>query len=175
VSATNLNHPVWDFELEDPFTLRAARVGTRAGGTELGASLYELGAGAVASPFHFHHNNEELLIVLSGSPQLRRPDGRHQLAAGDVVALLPGRDGAHRLENDGPESARVLIVSTMRFPDVADHPDSGKVLIVSGPPGSGGEAVAFRYDAEVHPLDGESDFAVVLERDLRAAEEAERA
>jgi len=134
VSATNLNQPVWDFELEDPFTLRAARVGTRAGGTELGASLYELGAGAVASPFHFHHNNEELLIVLSGSPQLRVVDERRQLSAGDVVALLPGPEGAHRLENDGPESARVLIVSTMRFPDVVDHPDSDKILIVTGPP-----------------------------------------
>jgi len=172
VSATNLNQPVWDFELEDPFTLRAARVGSRAGATELGASLYELGAGAVASPFHFHHNNEELLIVLSGSPQLRVVDERRQLSAGDVVALLPGPEGAHRLENDGPESARVLIVSTMRFPDVVDHPDTDKILIVTGPPGRGGEALSFRRETEVHPLDRERDFAVVLERDLRAAEEA---
>jgi uncharacterized cupin superfamily protein len=169
VSNTNVNAPDWDFELEDPFPVKASRVGARAGSKELGASLYELGAGAVSSPFHFHHNNEELLVVLSGSPQLRRPDGRHQLAAGDVVALPTGPDGAHRLENDGPESARVLIVSTRNFPDVADHPDSGKIVFITGAPGSGAEAVAFRYEAEVHPLDGEGDFAAILERDLRAA------
>jgi uncharacterized cupin superfamily protein len=171
VSNTSVSEPDWDFELEDPFPLKATRVGAHAGSKELGASLYELGAGAVASPFHFHHNNEELLVVLSGSPQLRRPDGRHQLAAGDVVALPTGPDGAHRLENDGPESARILIVSTRNFPDVADHPDSGKVLFVTAPPGSGGHA--FRYDAEVHPLEGESDFAAIFERDMRAAAEGQ--
>jgi uncharacterized cupin superfamily protein len=31
-----------------------------------------------------------------------------------------GERGAHAVSNPGPEPARVLFVSTMRFPDVSD-------------------------------------------------------
>src|SRR5262249_53863156 len=109
VSTTNVATPAWDFEIDDPFALKAARVGAQAGATELGASLHELGSGAIASPLHFHHNNEELLIVLSGNPQRRRSNERQQLAAGDVIARPAGPDCAHRLENDGPDGASALI------------------------------------------------------------------
>jgi len=46
-------------------------------GTQLGASLYELGPGN-SVVYHFHHGSEELLIVLSGRPTLRTPEGAIQ-------------------------------------------------------------------------------------------------
>ncbi|MFN8132805.1 MAG: hypothetical protein U0R70_14770 [Solirubrobacteraceae bacterium] len=64
----------WDRELPDPpFRSRGRLVGRHAGATELGATVYEIDPGGVAAPYHLHHGNEELLIVLSGRPRLRTP------------------------------------------------------------------------------------------------------
>jgi uncharacterized cupin superfamily protein len=155
--AVSTTKPNWEFETEEPFSLRAAHIGRQAGARRLGASLYELGPGAIGSPYHVHHANEELLVVLSGTPTVRRPDGRHRLAPGDVIAFPPGAEGAHRVENDSDAPARVLIVSTMQFPDVAEHPDSGKVLAITGPPPHSGEFLAFRREDAVPLLEGETD------------------
>ena len=130
----NLNFPDWDAEMPDPpFSSRAARIGHKAGGEELGATLYEVRAGGAISPHHIHHGNEEMLFVLSGSPELRTPHGMRLLEPGAVVAFPRGRAGAHRVKNPGPEPARVLIVSTMNFPEVVEHPDTGTWLAMTGP------------------------------------------
>jgi len=39
--------------------------------------------------------------------------------------------------NRSPTAARVLVISTMRAPDVAEYPDSGKIGVFAQPPGSG--------------------------------------
>jgi uncharacterized cupin superfamily protein len=85
------------------------------------------------SPYHLHHGNEELAIVLSGQPLLRTPEGSRRLAAGAVVSFRPGPGGAHRLSNPGPELARILVVSTMRFPEVAEHVSTGTTMAMTGP------------------------------------------
>src|SRR4051794_17959602 len=125
----NILNPEWDAEMADaPFRAKAMRAGARAGSHELGATLYEIEGGGAISPYHFHHANEELLIVLSGSPEVRMPGGRRRLAAGAVMAFARGEDGAHAVTNPGPEPVRILLVSTMHFPDVAEHVDTGALL-----------------------------------------------
>ena len=129
----NIHQPEWDAEMPDaPFRAKAMRAGAHAGSQELGATLYEIEAGGAISPYHFHHANEELLVVLAGSPEIRMPGGRRRLAAGAVIAFPRGEDGAHAVTNPGPEAARVLLVSTMRFPDVAEHLDTGALLAITG-------------------------------------------
>ena len=122
-----------EWELDTPSGLRGARVGAAAGATELGATVYELSAGSAISPYHLHHGNEELLVVLSGRPLLRTPDGTRRLEPGAVVAFPRGPDGAHRVANVDEEPARVLLVSTMHFPDVATHLATGATLAITGP------------------------------------------
>jgi uncharacterized cupin superfamily protein len=132
----NIDRPQWDFErAEPPFRARAMRVAHHAGSDELGATLFEIDPGGAVSPYHVHHGNEELLIVLSGTPQLRTPDGVRELEPGAVVAFPRGPAGAHRVANaaDATAPARLLIVSTMRYPDVAEHLDTGTWLAVTGP------------------------------------------
>ena len=98
-------------------------------GPQLGASVYELGAGNTAA-YHFHHGSEELLIVLRGQPTVRMHDGDHALAEGDVVPLPAGPQGGHQIRNDGDETARVLIVAAHADPDVAEYPETGKVAAI---------------------------------------------
>lgn len=111
-----------------PFTVRGAEIGVQAGSREIGVSLYELRPGEAICPLHIHHGNEEMIVVLSGRPTLRTLDAERELVAGEVVACLRGRAGAHRLDNRSGEDSRVLIFSTMNAPEVVEYPDSGKIL-----------------------------------------------
>lgn len=111
---------------------RGTRVAAAAGAAALGCTLYELDPGGQAAPYHLHHANEELLIVLDGTLELRTPEGTRTVERGAVVAFRPGAEGAHRVRNPGPAAARYLVVSTMRFPEVAEYPDTGAVLAMRG-------------------------------------------
>jgi len=112
---------------------RGTRVGAAAGARELGCTLYELDPGGQAAPYHMHHGNEELLIVLDGDLELRTPDGTRNVNKGEVVAFPAGAEGAHRLRNTSGNPARYLVVSTVRFPDIAEQLDTGTVLALKGP------------------------------------------
>jgi uncharacterized cupin superfamily protein len=130
----NLYHPDWDVDRPDPpFRGRVMRAAHRAGARELGATLYELDPGGSPSPYHVHHGNEELLVVLEGHVTLRTAAARRRLDPGAVVAFPRGEGGSHRVTNHETEKARVLIVSTMNFPELAEHPDTGTVLAMTGP------------------------------------------
>jgi uncharacterized cupin superfamily protein len=133
MSDVNVFEPEWDAEAPDPFLGRIMRVAHHAGGRELGATLYELDPGGACSPYHVHHGNEEMLVVLDGRPSLRTPDGTRELAPGAVIAFPRGRDGAHQIANPSGEPVRVLIISTMNFPEVAEHVDTGTVLAMTEP------------------------------------------
>ena len=134
----------------DGFRVRRARLGRQAGAEHLGASLFEIEPGNAPFPLHFHFGNEELLIVLSGSPVLRVLDGERELAEGEVVAFPRGEHGAHQLIARGDGPARFLMLSEMRKPDICVYPDSGKVGVRNP-----GLRLNFRTEDAVHYWDGE--------------------
>jgi uncharacterized cupin superfamily protein len=133
----NVFEPEWDASRDEPpFRWRRARLGRQAGARDLGASLFELPPGAATFPLHAHYNNEEMIVVLAGRPSLTSADGEvRQLLPGDLVACPAGRDGAHRLDNRGDEPARVLLVSTMRAPEVNEMLEDGTFWVRDYAPG----------------------------------------
>ena len=137
--------------------VRGTRLGPPAGSSELGCSLFELDPGGQAAPYHVHHGNEELLIVLEGRLELRTPSGTREVSRGAIVGFPAGPDGAHRVRNACDVKARYLMISTMRFPEVAEHLDTGTVFAMRGP----GEGWAF-------PEGSAGDFAELLRRALEA-------
>jgi uncharacterized cupin superfamily protein len=164
MAEVNLMAPEWDAQLSGPpFSSRVMRLGARAGAMELGASLYEIDPGGAVSPYHVHHGNEELLMVVTGTPQLRTPDGIRRLKPGDTVAFPRGPKGAHRVSNPGNEPTRVLIFSTMNFPEVSEHLDTGTTLAMTGP----GAGRAF-------PGGGDQPFMELVLKAMHAAAEHER-
>ena len=153
---TNIYEPAWVERGEAPLRGRTARIGASAGCQRLGATLYEIDPGQSGSPFHLHHGNEEMIIVLSGRPTLRTLEGSRTLKPGDVVACPAGRAGAHQLQNQTDTPVRALVVSTMNYPEVAEMLDSEKVLVISHPPGTSERLFgAFPRSASVDRLAGE--------------------
>ena len=125
----------------------------RLAGQRLAASAYELPPGEKTFPYHYEVGNEELLVVLSGRPTLRDPEGERELAPGDCILFKQGPEGAHQLQNRSEEPARVLIVANQAMPRTVFYPDSGKVRIRfgSGP----GDVLDFRQRDAVDYWDGE--------------------
>ena len=124
----NLHGENWDRVEDRPgWRSKDAWVGKRLGAELLGGSLYELEPGDRLWPYHLHHANEEWLIVVSGGPTLRTPDGERDLVEGDVVVFPRGKPGAHQVANRTAEPVRVLMLSSMLAPEIVEYPDSGKV------------------------------------------------
>jgi len=124
--------PRWDAEIDHGRRrARVARVGAAAGARHLGASVYEMPPGTAFAPLHEHAANEEMLIVLAGRPTLVTRDGERALEPGELIAFPAGPGGAHALRNDDATAARVLLVSTMLFPEVARYVHTGTVLALS--------------------------------------------
>ncbi len=74
--------------------------------------------------------------MLAGRPTLTGADGTQRaLAPGEVVACPAGREGAHRLDNHGDEPARVLIVSTMKAPEINEMLEDGTYWVRDYAPG----------------------------------------
>jgi uncharacterized cupin superfamily protein len=121
-----------EYEYRDGFRWRETWVGNRLGAERIGASLYELPPGQLTFPYHFHYGNEEWLVVVTGEPTLRSPDGERRLRVGDVVCFPAGPDGAHQVRNDTEEPTRVLMISTLRSPDVVRYVDSDKLGVRPG-------------------------------------------
>ena len=133
----NLFEPDWDAERDEPpFRWRRARLGRQAGAQDLGASLFEIPPGAATFPLHAHFANEELLIVLVGRPTLTTRTGERELLPGEVVAFPAGLEGAHRLDNRSEEPARVLVVSTMRAPEINAMLEDGQYWLRDYVPGT---------------------------------------
>jgi uncharacterized cupin superfamily protein len=130
----NLDEPTFDYDDDDPDGMRSGmfRCGPQLGAQTTGTSLYELAPGQALCPYHYEYGEEEWLLVVRGRPSLRDPDGTHQLEPWDVVFFPRGPDGAHQLRNDGAETARVLMWSTVVQPTATVYPDSDKVAIWTG-------------------------------------------
>jgi uncharacterized cupin superfamily protein len=129
----NFLDPSWDAEVDANGTvLRATRLARHAGAQRLAANLYELEPGAVVSPLHFHHHNEELLFVLSGTPALRRSDSDvRDLSPGAVIAFPAGPDGIHQVLNRSDQPARVLICATNDLPEVAEQTETDQLAVIT--------------------------------------------
>ena len=130
------------------------RLGQELGTERLGVSLWEVPPGQCAYPYHFHLADEELLVVLEGTPELRDASGVRTLAAGEIIAFRTGAGGAHQLVNRTDAPVRFLAVSTAGTPDVVFYPEHGKVFAGERVQRDDGVALFFRESDAADYWDG---------------------
>jgi uncharacterized cupin superfamily protein len=119
-------------QLPDGFRRNSVRVGALLGAARTGLSVYELPPGQAVSPYHFENPDEEWLLVVSGTPTLRHPDGEEQLEPWDMVFFPPGPEGAHLVRNNSESTARVaMFSSSSALVGAVVYPDSDMVWVWS--------------------------------------------
>jgi uncharacterized cupin superfamily protein len=97
----------------------------------IGATVFEVDPG-FAGPYHLHHGNEELLLVIDGTPTVRGPSGEREVRRGDIVFFPRGPEGLHAIENRSTERARFVLFSSKLHPDVTERPEEGLVGVFAG-------------------------------------------
>jgi uncharacterized cupin superfamily protein len=139
----------------DGFGSRRARIGYELATELIGCSLWEVPPGEAAYPYHYHYSDEELLIVLSGSPTLRTPTGIRELDEGEVLRFPLGEEGAHQILNRTSETVSFLAISSHGRPDIVVYPDSDKLGVGERLPRGGGLRASFRRSDSLDYWDGE--------------------
>jgi uncharacterized cupin superfamily protein len=115
--------------------------------------MYELEPGERTFPYHYELGNDELLVVVTGRPTLRDPDGERELQPGDCVLFPSGPSGAHQLINRSQEATRILLISNFAMPRGAVQVDSEKIMIRWGP--EPGDSRWFRLEEAADYWEGE--------------------
>lgn len=106
--------------------------GEAIGATQLGGSVWEIPPGEANARYHYDYADEEWLLVLEGTPVVRRPDGEQQLAPGDVVCFPTGPAGAHSVMNRSDVVVRVVMLAASHVPSVVVYPDDDQILTYTG-------------------------------------------
>jgi uncharacterized cupin superfamily protein len=87
------------------------RLAPVAGLSEMGASHVVLKPGAWSSQRHWHAEEDELLVMLTGEAVLVEDDGETVLRAGDIAAWPKGVENGHHLQNRSDADCSFVAVS----------------------------------------------------------------
>ncbi len=99
-----------------------AVLGDAGGLSQFGVHLERLPPGSHSSFRHWHQTEDEMILVLSGTPTLIE-DRDTTLAAGDAVCWPADVAVGHCLRNDSPDMATYLTLGTRKRADVIHYPD----------------------------------------------------
>ncbi len=100
--------------------------------TQFGANLVTLAPGALSSIRHWHEQQDEFLVVLSGALTLRDDAGDTALAPGDCCAFPAGDPNGHHIVNTGDQPGSFVVVGTHTETETGWYPDDDmKVTIDS--------------------------------------------
>jgi uncharacterized cupin superfamily protein len=116
----------------------------------LNFDLRQLNPDQFSAPYHFHRYAEELFMIISGSATLRTTDGLEPVNCGDLIFFEKGETGAHQLYNHTNDACVYLDIRTYIGYDVAEYPDSNKILIAPS-------FEIFNIGSQANYFDGELD------------------
>lgn len=109
------------------------RLAPASGLTKMGASHVTLKPGAYSSQRHWHAEEDELVVMLTGEAVLIEDEGETPVGPGDVLVWPAGVRNGHRLHNRGDtDCVFVAIGAGDRSKDRGEYPD---IDLVFGPEG----------------------------------------
>lgn len=146
-----------DIEDNGYYTSRRALFSAGIGARKLGYNLTVLPPGKSQCPFHCHHAEEEMFLILEGEGELRFGAERFHIRQHDVIACpTGGPEVAHQIINTGTRDLRYLALSNIADLEACEYPDSNKVLVVADEAGRTRLRKMFRAEADVEYYDRES-------------------
>ena len=125
----NFNEVTLKRELRDPlYDTQCANVAAGTVASKLGLGVDVLAPGKRGCPYHLHHAQEEMFVVLEGEGALRVAGELLPVRAGDVVFIPAGPEYPHQFINTSNAPMKYLSVSTKERPEICEYPDAGKYL-----------------------------------------------
>ncbi len=88
------------------------RLGSASGLTQFGVSHVTLKPGAWSSQRHWHDEEDEFLVMISGEAVLVDDDGPTLLRAGDCAAFPAGVTNGHHLRNESESDCTFVVVGS---------------------------------------------------------------
>ena len=110
---------------------QSAHLGPGTAARKMGCGIDIVPPGKMSCPYHFHHAQEEMFVVLEGSGTLRVAGERLPITAGDVIFIPAGPEYPHHIINTSDAPLKYLSLSTKEYPEVCEYPDSGKLMAFS--------------------------------------------
>jgi uncharacterized cupin superfamily protein len=110
------------------FEVGLSDIDEQLGLSGIGATLHVVPAGKTAWPYHRHHCNDELFLILDGTGELRIGDRRLPIRAGDLIGAPAGGE-AHQIINSSSAELRYIAFANRMQADVVEYPDSGRIAV----------------------------------------------
>lgn len=112
----------------EPYASRMAgrsslRLGDAGGLTQFGANEVILQPGAMSSLRHWHHREDEFVMVTAGECTLVQDEGETVMRPGDCAAFPAGDRNGHHFINKSAAEARFLVVGSRMNPEKATYSD----------------------------------------------------
>lgn len=104
------------------------RIGDLGGLVDFGVSHVVLKPGAASSQRHWHQDEDELVVMISGESVLIEDDGRTPMRPGDIAIFPKGAANGHHLVNESAADCLFVAVgrkaaSDCHYPDIDMHLD----------------------------------------------------
>lgn len=106
------------------------RLGEAGGLTQFGANLVILQPGAMSSLRHWHHAEDEFVMVTEGECVLVQDAGETVMRAGDCAAFPAGNPDGHHFLNRSDSEARFLVVGSKAPRETCVYSDHDLMLEV---------------------------------------------
>ena len=108
------------------------RLGQAGGLTQFGVNLVTLEPGALSSLRHWHLNEDEFVMVLTGECVLVEDEGETVMRAGDCAAFPANTPNGHHFINRSGSVAQFLVVGTKAPREVATYSDIDLKVEIDG-------------------------------------------
>ncbi len=94
---------------------------------KLGCGFDVVPPGKQTCPYHLHHAQEEMFVIIEGEGTLRVAGELIPIVTGDVISVPAGPEYPHHIINTSDKPLKYLSISTMEEPEICEYPDSGKI------------------------------------------------
>jgi uncharacterized cupin superfamily protein len=99
------------------------RLSDAGGLTQFGVNICRVEPGSGSSHRHWHHNEDEMVYILSGEAVLIENEGETVLKPGDAATFKAGVPNGHTLFNRGTVDLVFLEIGTRANDETAEYPD----------------------------------------------------
>ena len=111
-------------------TYKQIRVGDLGGLTQFGVNKTILPPNSATAMRHWHEEEDEFIIIISGKATLIDEDGEHTMNSGDCATFKAKDNNGHAIVNKSNDEVVLLEVGTRAQKDIVHYTDKDLINVV---------------------------------------------